>query len=271
VTSRAIVMIAGAPAWLSASVVCFLYIAAVAALRRQLPAANRVRGVVASAAGLAVTSVAIATPLHPVFAGWVLPPALLLAAYWASGLLFVAPMPRAERALLRIDRLLGIRQLASAVPRPVAEFLELSYAAVYAVIPIALIVHVFVAGEPDANRFWSVILITDYICFGMLPWIQTRPPRSLEHAPPWHAGLRTFNLRLLGTASIQVNTVPSGHAAEALAAALLVLDAPAPLVAWMLFNALAISAGAVLGRYHYAADAVAGWVLAACVWLLLKG
>jgi len=30
-----------------------------------------------------------------------------------------------------------------------------------------------------------------------------------------------------------------------------------------------VSAGAVLGRYHYAADAVAGWVVAAAVWVAL--
>jgi hypothetical protein len=35
----------------------------------------------------------------------------------------------------------------------------------------------------------------------------------------------------------------------------------------MLANALAVSAGAVLGRYHYAVDAVAGWVVAVVVWL----
>jgi membrane-associated phospholipid phosphatase len=271
VTSTVTQMIAAAPAWLSASALCFIYIGAVAALRPRLPAVNRIRAMTTAAAGLAVTVVATATPLHPVLAAWLLPPALLLAAYWASGLLFVAPMPRVERALLRIDRVLGVSRLASAAPRPLAEFLELAYVAVYPVIPLALVIHLFATDEPDPNRFWSVILITDYICFGMLPWVQTRPPRSLERAPPWHARFRALNLRLLGKASIQVNTFPSGHAAEALAAALLVLDAPLPVVVWMFVTALAISAGAVLGRYHYAADAVAGWAVAAGVWLLLKG
>jgi membrane-associated phospholipid phosphatase len=66
-----------------------------------------------------------------------------------------------------------------------------------------------------------------------------------------------------------VNTFPSGHAAEALAAALLCLDAPAPVAAWMFFNAAAISAGAVFGRYHYAADALAGWLVALLVYALV--
>ena len=34
--------------------------------------------------------------------------------------------------------------------------------------------------------------------------------------------------------------------------------------------ALAVSAGAVLGRYHYAADAFAGWAVALIVWVWLR-
>ena len=104
----------------------------------------------------------------------------------------------------------------------------------------------------------------------MLPLIQTRPPRHLEPAPPWRARLRILNLNILNNASIGMNTVPSGHAAEALAAALLVLDTPPAVVAWMFFNAAAISAGAVFGRYHYAIDAIAGWIVAVGVWALLR-
>jgi membrane-associated phospholipid phosphatase len=99
--------------------------------------------------------------------------------------------------------------------------------------------------------------------------VQTRPPRALEAADPWLSPIRRFNLRLLGAASIQANTFPSGHAAEALAAALLVIGAPVPLVAAMFSAALAISAGAVFGRYHYAADALAGWAVALAVWVAL--
>ena len=78
-----------------------------------------------------------------------------------------------------------------------------------------------------------------------------------------------MNLRLVGSASIGVNTFPSGHAAEALAVALLVACAPWPICVAMLVIALAISAGAVLGRYHYLADAIAGWAVGLVVWRLL--
>jgi PAP2 superfamily protein len=184
-------------------------------------------------------------------------------------LLFTAPMPRAERALLQFDRVLRVGAVSSAAPRWIAELLEFCYAAVYALIPIALALHLRFTASPDYDRFWTVILVTDYGCFAVLPWIQTRPPRGLEAADPWRSSLRTFNLRLLDAASIRVNTFPSGHAAEALAAALLVSNAPSAVVAWMLFNALAVSAGAVFGRYHYATDAIAGWLVAVAVWVVL--
>jgi len=54
--------------------------------------------------------------------------------------------------------------------------------------------------------------------------------------------VRRFNECLLGVASIHVNTFPSGHAAEALAAALIAGASPAAF-GMMLVCALAISAG----------------------------
>ena len=73
---------------------------------------------------------------------------------------------------------------------------------------------------------------------------------------------------MLGATSIQVNTFPSGHAAEGLVAFLLVLAAPPGFVVLMFLAAVAVSAGAVLGRYHYLVDALAGWVVAVGVFLL---
>lgn len=200
---------------------------------------------------------------------WVLPPLVLLAAYWTSGALFTAPSLVSETRLLRIDRAIGIGTIAARAPRALAEVLEAAYVFVYPLIPVALALHLTTTPHPDADRFWSVILVTDYICFGMLPWVQTRPPRALESSEPWRSSVRRLNLKLLGGTSIGVNTFPSGHAAEALAAALLVVDAPWPIVSCMFASTAAISAGAVLGRYHYAADAAAGWAVALATWTLL--
>jgi len=256
--------------WEIASVVLFAYTAALAAILRGLAPRIRARVFAGSGAGLVVVAVSAFTPSNVFLRGWLLPPILLLLAYWTSGLLFTAPMPLAERVLLEIDRVFRVRAISSIAPRWTAEFLEFSYAAVYALIPIALVLHRMFTASPDYDRFWTVILVTDYVCFAMLPWIQTRPPRALEPGDPWRSSLRIFNLRLLGAASTRVNTFPSGHAAEALAAALLVSNAPSAVVGWMLFNTLAVSTGAVLGRYHYAADAFSGWLVALAVWVILR-
>jgi membrane-associated phospholipid phosphatase len=257
--------------WPTASAVFFVYVVAVAAVLPRVPRRRRARALGLASLGLAAAIAASRTDLHSVLDDLILPPALLLLGYRATGDLFIEPMPHAERALIAFDRALDVGRTAAALPRGAAELLEFAYAGVYPIIPIALAIHLIFADQPDPDRFWAVILVTDFICFGMLPWVQTRPPRALEPAAPWHSSFRRFNLRLLGTASIHVNTFPSGHAAEALAAALLSLGAPWPIAAWMFVNAAAISAGAVLGRYHYAADALAGWAVALAVWVVLGG
>jgi hypothetical protein len=198
---------------------------------------------------------------------WILPPLVLLAAYWTSGTMYRGPNRAAERLLEDLDRRLAVGAIARRMPRALAESLEVAYVAVYPLIPLALVLHLTLTPAPDAGRFWTVILFTDYVCFGFLAWIQTRPPRALQGNVPWHSVVRGLNTRLLRTASIGVNTFPSGHAAEALASALLVIGAPGPVVLTMFAVALAIGAGAVFGRYHYAADALAGYVVAVIVWM----
>ncbi len=256
--------------WELASVVSFAYTALVAAfIRTALPSAARLRAVCGSVAGLLLTVASAMARFHPLLHGWLMPPVLLLLGYWTSGLLFVAPMRHVEQMFAFVDRLVHVRRVGARAPASVAEFLELSYAAVFALVPIALALHLNLSAVPNTDRFWTVILVTDFICFAALPWIQTRPPRALEPGEPWASSFRTFNLRWLGMASIQVNTFPSGHAAEAVAAALLVSNLRTGVFILMLFNAAAVSAGAVFGRYHYAVDAFAGWLVAITVWLMV--
>lgn len=244
----------------------FVYCAALAC---SLDQRRRNRVLLGSLAGALVTVLWVVSGPTGLAHDWLLPPVVLLSAYWTSGALFTEPSSAAECRLIAIDRALGIRGLAAGGPRYLAEALEVAYLWVYPLIPVALAVHLTSTPQPDVNRFWAVILITDYICFGMLPWVQTRPPRALEASDPWRSSVRRLNARLLGETSIGVNTFPSGHAAEALAAALLSIGAPAPVMTVMFASAAAISAGTVLGRYHYAADALAGWLVAVVVWALL--
>jgi hypothetical protein len=254
--------------WQAASLIFFCYIVLVMLWRGPRGRAGW-RVLAGSAVGISVVLFSAFIRQPPLLMDWIWPPLVFLVAYWSSGLLFVRPVAAQERCLFRCDEWLRIRRAAHRTPRIVAEMLEAAYSGVYVIIPIALALHLAFARNPDTPGFWATVLITDFVCFAMLPWVQTRPPRSLESGDPWSSSLRRFNLTLLGSTSIQVNTFPSGHAAEALAAVLLVLDAPLGIVAVMFVSAMAVASGAVLGRYHYFADVVAGWVVALGVWTIL--
>jgi PAP2 superfamily len=256
--------------WIAASLAFFVYVLVVTRVIPGLARQARILAALGSLLGLAIAFAAHVAPPMPLLHDWLVPPALLLLGYWTSGLLFAAPMPRVEAALWAVDRWLDVEPAARATPRWLADVLEAAYVGVYLLVPLALVIHVASAERPDPERFWTVILITDFICFAFLPWIQTRPPRALSHFQPWDTAVRRLNLRLLGSTSIQANTFPSGHAAEAVAAALLVAAAPWPISAAVAITALLVSAGAVLGRYHYAADAFTGWAVALVVWTVLR-
>ena len=252
--------------WQTATLIFFVYAAATAYAMPEGHGPRRRQALFLAGCGILCLLVTTALPTGTILATWVLPPALLLVAYWTSGSLFAAPMDGPEQVLMSLDRRLGISRISAGLPRPVAEFLEVAYVFVYPLIPIALGLYVLSSDVPDTDRFWMVILTTDYVCFGMLPWIQTRPPRVLEGRDPWNASFRRLNRRLLDRASIHVNTMPSGHAAEAVAAALIVSHAPLPVLLSMAFTAVAICTAAVLGRYHYTLDVLAGAAVAVAVW-----
>jgi hypothetical protein len=254
-------------AWEWASLWFFVYVLAVALAGPGRRAPQRRLAIGLAGAGLALTVLSAVLPHAALLHDWLVPPALLLLSYWSSGALFSAPMPRAERVLMAVDEGLGIPRLAARLGGRAADLLELAYGGIYVLVPLALAAHLAWSPRPDPVRFWTVILVVDFICFGALPWLRTRPPRTLAAGDPWPSGLRRYNRVLVDAASIQVNTCPSGHAAEALAIGLLVLGTP---VAPLGFGAAAaVSAGAALGRYHYALDVISGWAVALVVWWLI--
>jgi hypothetical protein len=205
------------------------------------------------------------------------PMPVLLVGYWLSGLFFVSPMLRVERCLMAMDeRLLrrgGILATYQASPRLVREFFEMAYVLVYPVIPAAVATLVL-GGHPNAlPRFWTVVLLAEFISYGVMPWLQTRPPRVIEDRmgmihPP--SALRRFNASVLDRGSIQANTVPSGHAAGAVATALAVVDVMPSAGVIFLVVASTIVAATVLGRYHYLIDSLLGIVVAVGAWYFCR-
>src|SRR4029077_18455969 len=186
---------------------------------------------------------------------------------WLPALLVTSTNQAFELRLLTLDRRwLGtddVTTISERAPRPVSELLELAYLFCYPMVPIGFAC-LYVAGlRQESDRFWTAVLLAVFGCYGVLPWLPTRPPRAIERAPMRSAGpVRRVNLRVLGLASIQLNTFPSGHVAASLATALAV-SAGLPFVGFLLLLlAIAITLGSVVGRYHYAADALAGTALA---------
>jgi membrane-associated phospholipid phosphatase len=198
----------------------------------------------------------------------VMPLVYLLVGYWLPALIVRKPNLGFEQRLLNVDRRLfgpdGLARFERRAPRAIIEYLELAYLLCYAVVPAGYL-WLWLAGHDAGtfDRFWSVVLLASFLCYGLLPWIPTRAPRAIE--PPRDAArstVRHMNLAVLDRASVQWNTFPSGHTAASLATALAV-GSEMPLAGVVLgMLALSIAAGSVVGRYHYAADAIVGAVVA---------
>jgi hypothetical protein len=134
---------------------------------------------------MALGGLAAFAPLAPwrnslLLRDWILPAiAYLLGGYYLSGLFYVAPMPRLETRLVALDRRLGAAAWSSRLPLAAVEFLEVSYLAVYAMVGLGPLVAYAAAGVTEVERYWTIILTADYICFACMPWAQTRTPHSL--------------------------------------------------------------------------------------------
>jgi membrane-associated phospholipid phosphatase len=207
----------------------------------------------------------------------VLPSIVLLTGYWLSGLLFVRPDPQIERWLLSVDeRVLtrpGVLSWFQQAPRLVTEYFELTYLLVYLAVPAGAVTLALGGHTDQIDRFWTVVLLAEFACYGMLPWIQTRPPRvfDTQAGTGTHTPIRRFNHAIVNRASIQANTVPSGHAAGALATAIAVGATMPTAGAAFLVLAVCIAAATVLGRYHYVIDTVLGVIVALAAWLVVGG
>ncbi len=198
----------------------------------------------------------------------VMPFLYLLSGYWLPALLVREPNRAFEQRLLGVDRTLfgshGLQRFEQRTPRVLIEYLELAYLLCYAVVPAGfacLLLAGYSAGALDT--FWSVVLLAAFGCYGVLPWLPTRAPRAIESpGREMRSSIRKMNLAVLNRASVQWNTFPSGHTAASLATALAV-GMHMPLAGVVLgIVAVSIAAGSVVGRYHYAADAIIGAAVA---------
>lgn len=203
-----------------------------------------------------------------------LPAALMPMVYWQAGRFSSRVNESFQTRLQRLDdNLLGswMQNLAAKpVYRWVAASLELAYLSCYVLVPMGLGVLYLAHMRRQASEYWSVVLPATYPCYAFTAFVQTLPPRSLktDSVRPIAGNIRTFNLWIVRRMSIQLNTFPSAHVTATLGGSLVLLHF-VPGVGWaFLLVSIGIAFGAVLGRYHYAADVLLGAALAVAVYTL---
>ena len=232
--------------------------------------------------GMALVWVAKSSPnfLSPsasaVLRDW-LPAALLLMPYWQAGQFFTKPDEELQDRLERLDRkwlgfLLGETGNRGTRSWMIGYF-ELTYLLCYPLVPLGLGALYWMGRQLYVDQFWTVVLPPTYLCYVLLPFFPALPPRMLAEAGApnkTESRLRRTNLWILRHASITANVLPSAHVAATVAVSLALLRFSLPVGLAFLWVSLSIAVGAVLCRYHYAVDSIAGAGLAVAGFLLVN-
>lgn len=257
---------------------CFV---ALAWCRRNLDAPRRAKITAIGLVGLSVTAItALVLPrvLDPfpasVIRDWV-PYALLLMFYSQAGQFVTRVDVEFQGRLERLDSRIVAPAIewckSSGAGRWILTTLELAYLLCYVSMPMGLGAMYLMRMGWKADQFWFVVLLATYASYAMLPFIQTQPPRMLSEErsvqPPPNQ-VRVLNLWILRHASIHANTFPSAHVASTTACALILLRLAPGVGLVFLTIAILIALGAVVGRYHYAADAILGETVAIAAFLI---
>jgi membrane-associated phospholipid phosphatase len=180
-----------------------------------------------------------------------------------------------ERAWVVWDRWLldaahlraSIESLGALLP----SFLELCYVLVYAVAPISLTI-LFLNSPASLRRervktFWLAYLAGTLAAYALFPYFPSDPPRTVfagADLPAVTTVFRRFNLAILGEYGIHSSVFPSAHVSAAFACAwgLLLAMPDRRRFGWTLAAyALIVAIATIYGRYHFAADAVAGFAV----------
>ncbi|MGD1092001.1 MAG: phosphatase PAP2 family protein [Bryobacteraceae bacterium] len=154
----------------------------------------------------------------------------------------------------------GIESLGALLPT----YFELCYLLVYAVGSVALLLLFCNGSWNRVNLFWMVYLAGTLGAYALFPYFPSEPPRTVfatVDLPHIITVVRRFNLWILGGYSIHSSVFPSAHVSSAFSAAWALL-VTVPQRKWigglMAFYAVSVAVATIYGRYHYAADAVAG-------------
>jgi membrane-associated phospholipid phosphatase len=143
-------------------------------------------------------------------------------------------------------------------------YLELCYALVYAIAPFVVAVLYFQHRRERVNGALFLYLLGTLLSYALFPYFPTDPPRVAfggTDMPHITTALRELNLWLVNGYGIHSSVFPSAHVSSAFSAAwaLFAFLPERKRYGWgMLIYAASVAVATIYGRYHYAADAVAG-------------
>ncbi len=202
-----------------------------------------------------------------------LPAVLMPMVYWQAGWLSGKINHGFQATLQHIDRKLvngWMPILAKPKFRWAMAILELAYISCYVVVPLGLVVLYWNGLERHVPEYWAVSLLATYPCYAFTAFFPTQPPRILEKKPTETVTgkIRTFNLWVVRSFSTELNTFPSAHVTATLGSSLVLLHfIPSVGLVFVLIS-IGIGLGAVMGRYHYAADVLLAAILTLAVYVL---
>jgi membrane-associated phospholipid phosphatase len=176
-----------------------------------------------------------------------------------------------ERRWIVWDRLLlrsGLSRLIEAAGPVLPALLEISYSLVYTLGPFSVAMLYVYRRRERVDRFSFVFFLGVLLAYAQFPFWPSEPPRTVfpgEDFPGYESVFRAFNWWMLGGYGIHTSVFPSAHVSGAFSAAFGTLRT-LPEHKWvgrfLLGMAVMIATATVYGRYHYAADAFAGFGVA---------
>lgn len=162
----------------------------------------------------------------------------------------------------------GLRAAVESLGPVLPAVLELSYTLVYALAPFAMAMLYASRRRERADAFLFTFALGVLLCYAQFPFWPSEPPRTVfpgADLPAYTSVFRRFNLGMLRGQGIHTSVFPSAHVAGAFACAFAMMRY-LPERRWvgrlLLVLAVLIATATVYGRYHYLADAAAGFAMA---------
>lgn len=201
-----------------------------------------------------------------------IPLAAVLAAYREMDWFSATPHDHhLENTWVAWDRVLldhwHLRQIIESGGAVLPEFLEFCYLLVYGVGPLVVLMAILTRKRHGTDQLWMAYLAGTLGAYALFPYFPSDPPRTLFPAsdlPHVMTFMRHLNLSIVGGYGIHSSVFPSAHVSSSFSAAwgLLRTIPEKRWIGWCVFAyAVLVSIATVYGRYHYAADVLAGFTV----------